>query len=220
MTLNRTEVIGAVVLILQLGCGYALAEAPITLAELVNVARRACLQPSNSGGSESAQLAAETSGSLPKLLGPVMGARIGASLNGQVQRYDGPLQKDQASDRASYRTCVEFFIDRASRRYSSNSAKIAFTPLLMHPGSRHNIESGSGPKQSNTALPANMQPAKTPSSGDQTASNLGSCAGRSGIIVTNSTFSGVGTAYSVTPDTKLCTDKNNYDNVNKVLEIK
>jgi hypothetical protein len=149
-----------------------------------------------------------------------MGARIGASLNGQVQRYDGPLQKDQAWDRANYRTCVEFFIDRASGRYSSNSAKIAFTPLSMHLVSRHNIGVGSRMKQSNAAVPANMQPAKTRSSDDQTASSLGSCAGRSGLIVTNSTFSGIGTAYSVTPDTHLCTDKNNYDNVNKILEIR
>jgi hypothetical protein len=74
-----------------------------------------------------------------------MGARIGASLNGQAQRYDGTLQKDQASDRASYRACVEFFIDRASRHYSSNSARNAFNLLSMHPRSNHNIEAGSRP---------------------------------------------------------------------------
>lgn len=76
------------------------------------------------------------------------------------------------------------------------------------------------PQQSNAALPPNVQPAKTPSSGDETASNLGSCAGKGGIIVTNSTFSGVGTVYSVTPETKLCTDKDSYDDINKALEIK
>lgn len=71
MTLNRIEVIGGAVLTLQLGSGYAFAEAPPTLTELVSDARLACLQPSNSGDSESGQLAAEASGSLPKLLGPI-----------------------------------------------------------------------------------------------------------------------------------------------------
>jgi len=218
MTLNRTEVIGAVVLILQLGCGYAFAETPPTLAELVNLARLVCLQPSNSGGLESAQFAAEASGSLPKFLGPVIGARIGASLNGQVQRYDGPLQKDQASDRASYRTCVEFFFDRASGRYGLNLAKITFRPLSVRPRSNRNTATAGPPKQTGTPLSDKTQPSASSTSANEANNEMGACAGKKGIIITNSSIDGAAVAYSLTENTNLCADKVTYNNVNKIVE--